>query len=186
MKSIASHWLRIPLIALAVIATGAALADSAQAKAHEDKTYIGYTGHVWEHDYGVTRGVCYRTLVGNGLRRMERMAKQSPTGTLDLAHRSLAVAVGSVLGNIIGREIGRKFDDRDRACFGHSLELVPEGQSVTWTNEKSGVTYVLEPHGQAESGGTCRTYKLTASKEDKSQADDGRACRNEDGTWKKV
>jgi surface antigen len=45
---------------------------------------------------------------------------------------------------------------------------------------------VLEPHGKPQSGGTCRTYKLTASKGKKKQSTEGRACRDENGTWTKV
>lgn len=189
MKSIAWRWLRVLLVALTMIATGSALADPPpHAKAHgwrkKHDPYVGYTGREWEHDYGVLEGSCNRKAIGTVLGAVVGGAIGSQAG--DGSDRPVAIIVGSVLGAVIGREIGRKFDDRDRACFGHGLELVQEGHSVKWTNDKSGVTYLLEPHGQAKSGGTCRTYKLTATKDGKSQSDDGRACRNEDGTWKKV
>lgn len=191
MKCLVLRGLRLSLMALLVVAAGSVLADPPPVtKPHgsrkkADPTYVGYTGHEWHRDYGVLEGKCNRKEIGKALNAVAASGAAA-SQVADASSRTVAVIVGSVLGTAIGREIGRKFDDRDRACFGHVLELTPEGQSVRWMNEKTSVTYVLEPHGKAESGGTCRTYKLTASKEDKSQSNDGRACRSEDGTWKKV
>lgn len=182
--------LRVFLLSLMLVTSSLALADPPpHAKAHgwrkkNDPHYVGYTGRQWERDYGVLEGNCNRKEIGTVVGAVVGGAIGSQVG--DGSGRTVAIIVGSVLGAAIGREIGREFDDRDRACFGHALELAPEGQSVRWLNEKTGVTYVLAPHGQAQSGGTCRTYKLTASREGKSKTSDGRACRSEDGTWKKV
>lgn len=178
--------LRGLLVALLMVGIGTALADPPpHAKAHGwRKKFVGYTGHEWVRDYGVLEGRCNRKEIGTVVGAVVGGAIGSQVG--EGSDRPVAIIVGSVLGAVIGREIGRKFDDRDRACFGHGLELVPEGESVKWTNEKTGVSYVLEPYGQAQSGGTCRTYKLTAKKGDKSQSNEGRACRSEGGTWQKV
>jgi surface antigen len=190
MKSIVWRSLRIAIVASVLAAVGTVSAEPPpHAPAHgwrkkNDPHYVGYTGREWKRDYGVLEGSCNRKAIGTVLGAVAGGVIGSQVG--DGSDRPVAIIVGSVLGAVIGREIGRRIDDRDRACFGHALELVPEGQSVKWTNEKTGVTYLLEPRGQANSGATCRTYKLTASKGNKSQSDDGRACRSEDGTWKKV
>ncbi|MET0656753.1 MAG: glycine zipper 2TM domain-containing protein [Steroidobacteraceae bacterium] len=190
MKCLVLRGLRMSLMTLLVVMAGSVLADPPpHAKAHgwrkkNDPTYVGYTGHQWERDYGVLEGKCNRKEIGTVLGAVVGGAVGSQVG--DGSSRAVAIIVGSVLGAAIGREIGRKFDDRDRACFGHALELTEEGHSVRWLNEKTGVTYLLEPHGKAQSGGTCRTYKLTASKEGKSESNEGRACRSDDGTWTKV
>ena len=190
MKSLVCRWLQVSLLALVVVASGSAWADPpAHAPAHgwrkkHDPAYRGYTGREWERDYGVLEGRCNRKEIGTVLGAVVGGVIGSQVG--DGSDRPVAIIVGSVLGAVIGRESGRKFDDRDRACFGHALELAPEGRSVKWTNDTTGVTYLVEPHGQAQSGGTCRTYKITASKGGKSESNEGRACRNDDGTWKKV
>jgi surface antigen len=186
------RWIRGLLVALSMVgigtvaSVGTAFADPPpHAKAYGwRKKYVGYTGHEWDRDFGVLRGKCNRKEIGTVLGAVVGGAVGSQVG--EGSRRPVAIIIGSVLGAVIGREIGRQFDERDRACFGHALELLPAGQSVKWTNEKTGVTYVLEPHGQLQSGGTCRTYKLTASKGKQSQSSEGRACRSEDGTWHKV
>lgn len=165
-----------------------ALADPPDhAKAHgwrkkNDPRYVGYTGREWPRDYGIIEGRCNRDEIGTVLGAVVGGAIGSQVG--DGSGRTVAIVVGSVLGAVIGREIGRDLDDRDRACVGHSLELVKDGQSVRWTNDKTRVTYLLTPlaSGPGDSK-SCRKYNIKASLDGKSKTTAGRACRNSEGTW---
>jgi surface antigen len=180
--------LKTMTLAAILLAGSAVLADPPDhAKAHgwrkkHDPYYVGYTGREWERDYGVLEGNCDRKEIGTVLGAVVGGAIGSQVG--DGSGRTVAIIVGSVLGAAVGREIGRDLDDTDRACFGHALELAKEGQRVRWSNEQTGVSYVIAPLGAGKSGVSCRSYQLIASREGKSQTTDGRACRSSSGTWK--
>jgi surface antigen len=76
-------------------------------------------------------------------------------------------------------------DDRDRACFGHSLELTQTGHTVRWTNPEAGLAYALTPMRSVEIGGRpCRDYTLVTTYGGKDQAKSGRACRADEGIWR--
>jgi surface antigen len=179
----------VRLIALfAAVVCLPALADPPDhAKAHgwrkkNDPTYVGYTGRQWERDYGIIEGHCNRDDIGTVIGAVVGGAIGSKVG--EGSNRTVAIVVGSVLGAIVGREIGRDLDDRDRACVGHSLELVKLGQKVRWTNEQTHVSYVLTPLAAVKGDPSdCRRYTLQASLDGRSRNSDGRACRTGDGTW---
>jgi surface antigen len=172
---------------VAVFATTATLAEPPDhAKAHgwrkkNDPNYVGYTGHTWERDYGVLEGTCHRKEIGTVLGAVVGGAIGSQVG--DGSGRTVAIIVGSVIGAAIHREIGRDLDEGDRACVGHALELAKAGQRVRWSNETTGVTYVITPQVAPRQGAPCRTYKLTMTREGKSKTTGGKACRADDGTW---
>jgi surface antigen len=177
-------------MSLAVLAfCGPVLADPPDhAKAHgwrkkHDPAYVGYTGREWPHDYGIVAGRCNRDEIGTVLGAVVGGAIGSQVG--EGSGRTVAIVVGSVLGAVIGREIGKDLDERDRACVGHSLELVKNGQSVRWVNEHTHVTYVLTPRAPAKgAAANCRTYDLKATLDGRSRTSKGSACRDGDGTWK--
>jgi surface antigen len=165
-----------------------ALADPPDhAKAHgwrkkHEGAYVGYTGREWERDYGIIEGRCDRDDIGTVAGAVIGGAIGSQVG--DDSHRTVAIVIGSVLGAVVGREIGRDLDERDRACVGHSLELVKIGQRVRWTNAQTRVGYLLTPvaaaAGDAEN---CRRYTLQTTYGSKSRTSEGRACRTGEGTW---
>lgn len=165
-----------------------ALADPPEhAKAHgwrkkHDPAYVGYTGKEWERDYGIVEGRCNRDDIGTVVGAVVGGAIGSQVG--DGSGRTVAIIVGSVLGAVVGREIGRDLDDRDRACVGHSLELLKPGQKVRWANEQTHVSYVLTPLATLKGDpGDCRRFTLQATLDGKARNSDGRACRTGDGTW---
>jgi surface antigen len=157
------------------------------AKAHgwrkkHDPRYVGYTGREWPRDYGIVQGHCNRDEIGTVLGAVLGGAVGSQVG--DGSGRTVAIVVGTVLGAVIGREIGRDLDDRDRACVGHSLELMRDGQSVRWTNDQTRVSYVLTPLAASKDDAKkCRKFNIKASLEGKAKSSAGRACRNSEGTW---
>jgi surface antigen len=183
------HFSGARLVALvAAIVCLPALADPPDhAKAHgwrkkHDPAYVGYTGREWERDYGIIEGHCNRDDIGTVAGAVIGGVIGSQVG--DDSHRAVAIVVGSVLGAVIGREIGRDLDERDRACVGHSLELVKLGQKVRWANEQTRVNYVLTPLAAVKGDPSdCRRYTLQATLDGKSRTSQGRACRTGEGTW---
>lgn len=146
-----------------------------------DPDYVGYTGHKWERDYGIIAGRCDRKAIGTVLGAVAGGVIGSQVADRD--DRPVAILIGAVIGAVVGREIGRSMDDRDFACVGHALELARDGQRVRWTNETTGVSYVLKPF-VGERKGTCRSFELTVSRGGTSRIEKRRACRSGEGTWK--
>jgi surface antigen len=157
------------------------------AKAHgwrkkHEGAYVGYTGKEWERDYGIIEGRCNRDDIGTVAGAVVGGAIGSQVG--DESHRAVAIVVGSVLGAVVGREIGRDLDERDRACVGHSLELVKVGQRVSWTNVQTGVGYLLTPVAAAAGDAAdCRRFTLKTSFGSKAHTSQRLACRSGEGTW---
>ena len=80
-------------------------------------------------------------------------------------------------------EIGRRMDVTDRSCVGHALELTEPGQTVTWTNLNTRVSYKLTPAEDAGRADGCRKFRLIAT--GGFGLSEGRtvACPRSDGTW---
>jgi surface antigen len=170
--------LALPCIALA--------APPSWAPAHgwrkkNDPAYAGYSGRSWNDDYGVQSGHCNREDVGAVLGGITGGAVGAEIGRD--GSRAVAIVVGTVIGAAIGAEIGRRMDKTDRSCAGHALELARDGQSVTWMNAATGVTWQLTPVDQAVSVDGCRKFRLIAT--GKFGLSEGRttACPGDDGTW---
>ena len=186
--------MRIRLAARTLVAIVAATICSSafadppdHAKAHgwrkkHEGAYRGYTGKEWERDYGIVEGRCNRDDIGTVAGAVIGGAIGSQVG--DDSHRAVAIVVGSVLGAVVGRQIGRDLDERDRACVGHSLELVQPGQRVRWTNVQSGVGYLLTPVAAATGdAANCRRFTLKTSYGSKVRTSEQLACRSGEGTW---
>ena len=95
-----------------------------------DPYYVGYTGHQWSDDYGIREGHCDRDRVGTALGAVVGGAVGAAASDGD--NQLIAILAGATIGAIIGHEIGDQMDDRDHACFGHSLELLEDGHRVLW------------------------------------------------------
>ena len=176
------------VVAVATLVCLPALADPPDhAPAHgwrkkHDPAYVGYTGKEWERDYGIVEGHCNRDDIGTVIGAVVGGAIGSKVG--EGSNRTVAIIVGSVLGAAVGREIGRDLDERDRACVGHSLELIKLGQKVRWSNEQTRVSYLLTPLAAVKGDpGDCRRFKLQATFDGRAHVSDGRACRTGEGTW---
>ena len=60
-------------------------------------------------------------------------------------NRLIAILAGAAIGAVIGNEIDKEMDDDDRACFGHSLELLEDGRRVRWDGSRPDMFYSLTP-----------------------------------------
>ena len=162
-RRVLARALLVLMIALPCIALAA---PPSWAPAHgwrkkNDPTYAGYSGRSWESDYGVRLGRCDRAAVGAVLGGVAGGVIGAEVSKAD--QRTVAIVVGTVIGAAIGAEIGRQMDQTDRSCMGHSLELAAPGQTVTWTNRSSGVSYQLTPTDVVESTAGCRKFRLIAT-----------------------
>ena len=142
------------------------------------KHYRGYTGAEWPSDYGVTSGRCNTeeilTVVG--------AAAGAIIGnrTASSENRTVATVAGAIIGGVLGNRVGDAIDDRDRACMGQSLELLPVGKTVTWTSTSTKATYQLQPVRDLKDG--CRLFD-TQLQSGKGKAQRMTACRGAGGVW---
>jgi surface antigen len=181
----------ILVLAACLAAPAAVLADPpSHAPAHgwrkqHDPYYVGYTGRHWSDDYGIRSGRCDRDRVGAVL-------GAAVGGTIGAAvsdgdDRLIAVLAGAAIGAIIGHEIGDEMDDRDRACMGHSLELLEDGRQVTWSGSRDGLAYVLVPRGRFERDGrVCRNFTLSRQSKGRQVTKQVNACRYGEGDWRLI
>lgn len=147
-----------------------------------DPNYVGYTGQKWEKDYGVIGGRCNTQAVGAVVGGAVGGVVGSRLG--EGSNRAIATILGAAIGAVIGSKIGRDFDERDRACMGHALELMGDGRPVTWTNPATGVNYRLTPlKGYEAAGRPCRDFTTRVRSGQKSETVRGTACRRSDGAW---
>jgi surface antigen len=179
------------LAALAALVALPALADPpSHAPAHgwrkkHDPYYVGYTGRHWSDDYGISGGRCDRDRVGAVLGAVAGGAIGAAVADDD--DRLIAILAGAAIGAVIGHEIGDRMDDRDRACFGHSLELLEDGRRVEWTGSTRDMVYTLIPYSRFERDGhVCRHFTLTRLLNGRQVKKQGSACRYGEGDWRMI
>lgn len=148
-----------------------------------DPYYMGYTGKKWPQDYGIIEGSCNRTAIGAVLGGAVGGAVGSTIGKGD--GRTVAIIVGTVLGAAIGAKIGKDMDQTDRACIGHALELGGDKHRVAWTNEETGVRYLVTPlRGFEQNGQQCREFTTKTTYKGKTIEEKSKACRAGEGEWR--
>lgn len=177
-KALVAATLALPCIA---VASPPSWAPAHGWRKKNDPTYAGYSGREWDHDYGVRSGRCDRAQIGAVLGGVAGAAVGSEVGKGD--NRVVAVVVGTVIGAAIGSEIGRRMDRTDRYCVGHALELANAGQTVSWVNPNTRVTYQLTPIDKGVSDEGCRKFRLVATGGFGLSEGRTTACAGQDGTW---
>lgn len=103
--------------------------------------------------------------------------------------RLAATAAGVVLGGWLGNEIGASLDRADRTYMGEAnarAYAAPVGQQITWNNPQSGNAGTITPvrDGYASDGAYCREFQQSITVGGQKQQGYGRACQQQDGTWK--
>lgn len=149
----------------------------------EERYYVGYSGVEYYRDLDIPNGRCDREKVGAVLGGVVGGAIGNEVGDRD--ERVVATIIGAAAGALIGAQIGREMDERDRACFGHSLELGSTGHRVVWV--ASGVRYELVPghgsHKKGKKGKVCRNFTLVAIGSHNRIDRHGKACQSRPGVW---
>lgn len=106
--------------------------------------------------------------------------------------RLVGVAIGTLAGALIGREIGSSLDREDQRRMQESaqqaLEYNRTNETSNWRNPDTGHSGSITPVRtyQASRGRYCREYTQTVMIGGEPQQAYGRACRQEDGSWKIV
>jgi surface antigen len=177
-RTVLALLIALPCIALA---TPPSWAPAPGWRKKNDPAYAGYSGRNWNEDYGVRSGRCDRAEVGAVLGGVAGGVIGGEAGKGD--QRAVAIVTGTVIGAALGAEIGRRMDKADRSCVGHALELAGPGQTVTWMNPDSRVSYKLTPADRTEGASGCRKFRLVAT--GGFGLSEGRtvACPAPDGTW---
>ena len=148
----------------------------------DDRGYEGYEGQRWDRDYAVLSGRCDRHAVATVLGGVVGGAVGARVAEPE--NRTIATIVGAAVGALLGNRIARAFDDADRGCFGHALELGRPGRVVVWTNDTAGVRYELLPGANRERhGAVCRDFTMTTFHGRERMSRAGIACRTQSGSW---
>ena len=100
-------------------------------------------------------------------------------------------AAGVFLGGLLGNEIGKSLDRADRAAANQAYsraQAAPVGETITWSNPKSGNTGSYTPvrEGTSSSGKYCREFQQSITVGGKTEQGYGTACRQPDGSWQIV
>jgi surface antigen len=149
-------------------------------RAKDGAAYAGYSGREWQRDYGVLSGRCNTEEVLTAVGAVTGGVIGNRTARPE--NRTIATVAGAIIGGVIGNRIGDAIDDRDRACMGHSLELVGSGRYVEWQNPQSGIVYGLRPLRDIDR--RCREFELQArGRNGKPRKEKLRGCRDESGVW---
>lgn len=145
-----------------------------------NRGYRGYGGDDWSNDYGVVRqGRCN---TDSGLTVFGAIAGGIiGNSTATPANRGVATVFGAIAGGILGNAIGSAIDDGDRACIGHSLELVPIGRPVRWRNPHSRIGWLMTPVRDVSRN--CREFELVREYGGRYGHERVIACRRERGDW---
>ena len=178
--------LALAIVALAPIVAPAEPPPWSQANGwrnDNDAVYLGYTGYIWERDYGILSGRCEigaisaasgRTVGGVGGSRAVKGSE-----------RASAIILGSAIGVVIAAKVGRPVDDTDRACIGHALELAANGRTVAWLNPNSRVRYEFMPMKgfYTHQGVPCREFAVRIRIKGGEEQVHAAACRRDEGLW---
>ncbi len=105
--------------------------------------------------------------------------------------RVLATVAGAFIGGVVGHSIGQSMDEQDRILAQRAeyaaLEEGQSGRSIPWRNPDNGhYGEVIPSRPYKREGRQCRDFTHTVYIGGEPQTMKGRACRNPDGTWRKI
>ena len=106
--------------------------------------------------------------------------------------KGVATALGVIAGGLLGSQVGASLDRADQAALHtttvNALETAPPGQALPWSNSNTGNYGSVVPQGvyQTAEGQYCREFQQTIVVGGQQQHGYGRACRQQDGSWKVV
>lgn len=147
--------------------------DHAPAHGYRKKTgdYVGYTGRQWTNDFGVLHGNCDASDLASSI------------GTKGSTDQAAVILIEAIFRQTFPEAANSVDLTLDSYCFGHTLELVPSGQSVYWKNQATGTDIYLTPGKESDN---CRTYNGIKVTQGKKVRFSGTACSSRQGQWKIV
>lgn len=103
--------------------------------------------------------------------------------------RTLGAGLGAIFGAWLGKIMGRTLDEMDQQKANETaqetMETAEVGQTSTWSNPDSGNSGTYTPTSAADEE-ECRDFESTVIIDGREERASGRACRQQDGTWKIV
>ena len=131
-------------------------------------------------------GQCDRDIIGAILGGVVGATAGSQIGKGD--ERTLATIGGAIIGVLVGGNIGLAMDRVDQNCVGQVLERAPTGKTVVWNNPDGNGQYNVTPTRtyQSRNGAYCRDYQTKIVIGGRLENAHGTACRQPNGTWKKI
>ncbi len=103
--------------------------------------------------------------------------------------KSLAIGLGALAGAWAGSQLGKALDEADLAKAEEvaqgTLEDNATGETSGWNNPDSGNSGTITPTSDYKNndGEDCRDFESTVTVDGKTEAAQGRACRQNDGSW---
>ncbi len=189
------------LLALSVMSVGAAHGQSGASPGSANDpphrygwpmrtsgTYVGWSGARWSRDYGVASGRCNRRDIAAIVLVPDGRGNLNPSVAIGYS-RNVGTLRGASVGTLLGANYGADFDDQDRDCMGHALEIGKPGRSVSWLNPVSRISFAITPGKEHRSrqlspGLKCREYIITIGVAGSAPASrPGVACQSEPGLW---
>lgn len=147
---------------------------------YDETAYVQKT-----REYGIAHSTCNREAVGALIGGAVGGLAGSQVGKGD--GQIAAAVAGTIVGVLVGKSIGAHMDQIDQACTGQALERAEDYQAVSWTNPDTGARYNVAPTGIYEMDGQyCRGYVTRVIIGNEIETLQGQACRQPDGTWRKV
>lgn len=110
-------------------------------------------------------------------------------GALTFKNKISGAAIGAGAGMLVGYIVGNEMDKTDQRQVASTLETVPSGRTVQWTNPDTRTTYqaIPEPARQHSDGRIERDVTLRMQMADGStQTVYAKAYRQPDGSWQLV
>ncbi|MDX1668706.1 MAG: hypothetical protein R3194_04765 [Limnobacter sp.] len=123
--------------------------------------FLGYTGKAWSEDLDVLKGEC-------------------------AVAKALIIEQSSLIMNDHGQALFAEPEPDHRVdvrCFAHTLELVPTGQAVKWSNPRTQSHLFLTPGRYSDD---CRSFRLIKVTNGQQARFNGVACSKEPGQWEIV
>lgn len=152
----------------------------ARYRQYDEVAYVQST-----REYGIAQSTCNREAIGALIGGAVGGLAGSQIGKGD--GQIAAAVAGTIVGVLVGKSIGAHMDQIDQACTGQALERADDYQTVSWTNPDTGARYNVAPTGIYELDGRyCRGYVTRVIIDNHIETVEGRACREPDGTWRKV
>ncbi|WP_207478184.1 RT0821/Lpp0805 family surface protein [Arenibaculum pallidiluteum] len=103
----------------------------------------------------------------------------------------VATGAGVLLGAFLGSELGQSLDRADQMAATQAASqayAAPMGQTISWQNPQTGNSGTITPirEGQTQTGAYCREFQQTINVGGRMEQANGRACRQQDGSWQIV
>jgi surface antigen len=123
--------------------------------------------------------------VASNATRALPLVPDAPAATAQSSDEGVLAALN---GGIIGPVAGNRFSDRDRRraleAEYRALETAPVGQSVAWSNDRTGFSGEVAAAQAYQVGSqNCRQYTHRVNAGGQQIEARGTACRDENGAW---